>query len=317
MTHFWQFRLRQARQQKARQQKARQRSYIALWRGLFALALPLLLGATSVHANGDTGTIEQRTFDSSLLARPFVYSVYLPAGYDPQQAQQYPVLYLLHGASGNERSWAGEGDVQATLDELIGSGTVPPMLVVMPADPNFWWADSHRESVRTALTDELLPHVDSTYRTRATRDGRLMAGYSAGGFGTVNTVMGRPDLFAAAALLSPAVYHPVPPMSSSATRSPLFQTEGEFDPERWQALNWVSFIDDYLASGVTVPMYINSGDHDRFDIAYHAAALFQTLREHQAEEVELRIFDGDHDFAAWGGSLGDALRYLSGFLAQQ
>lgn len=273
------------------------------------------LASLWLTATGHASTIDQAAFDSSLLSRPFVYSVYLPSGYEEQPAQHYPVLYLLHGASGNEQSWARMGDVQATLDELIDSGRVPPMLVIMPADPNFWWADSHLESVRTAVITELLPHVEDTYRISAARDARLIAGYSAGGFGAANIVMSRPDLFAAAALLSPAVYHPVPPASSSATRSPVFQTAGEFDPERWRALNWVSFFDDYLALGPTVPLYINSGDHDRFDIAYHAAAMFQALREHQAEHVELRIFDGDHDFAAWGGSLGDALIYLSGYLA--
>lgn len=277
---------------------------------LFSFVLWLTLASAA-----QASSIVQGAFDSALLERPFTYSVYVPDGYQEQTARRYPVLYLLHGASGNEHSWARAGSVQATLDGLIASGEVPPMLVVMPADPNFWWADSHLESVRSALTEELLPHVDISWRTQAVREGRLIAGYSAGGFGSVNAVMSRPDLFAAAGLLSPAVYDPVPPASSSATRSPLFQTDGEFDPARWQALNWVSFIDGYLASDLTVPMYINSGDHDRFDIAYHAAALFQTLRTHQADHVELRIFDGDHDFAAWGGSLGDALRYLSGFLA--
>lgn len=277
----------------------------------------LWLIATGHASTTQASTIDQDAFESSLLARPFVYSVYLPSGYEEQASQHYPVLYLLHGASGNERSWVQMGNVQATLDDLIETGRVPPMVVVMPADPNAWWADSHLESVRTAMITELLPHVEETYRTRDARDGRLIAGYSAGGYGAANIVMSRPDLFAAAALLSPAVYHPVPPASSSATRSPLFQTAGEFDPERWQALNWVSFLDDYLVSGRTVPMYINSGDHDRFDIAYHAAAMFQALREHQAEHVELRIFDGDHDFAAWGGSLGDALIHLSGYLASE
>lgn len=266
---------------------------------------------------GHAGTIDQAEFDSDLLSRPFVYSVYLPDGYEERESQRYPVLYLLHGASGNETSWARMGNVQATLDELIEAGRVPPMIVIMPADPNFWWADSHLEAVRTAVITELLPHVENTYRTRAARDGRLIAGYSAGGFGAANIVMSRPDLFAAAALLSPAVYDPVPPASSSATRSPIFQSAGEFDPQRWRALNWVSLFDDYVASGQPVPMYINSGDHDRFDIAYHAAAMFQVLREHQADQVELRIFDGDHDFAAWGGSLGDALIYLSQQLASE
>lgn len=271
----------------------------------------LLLSFWLVAGPGYASTIQQGMFESSLLSRPFLYSVYLPTAYEPAGDQRYPVLYLLHGASGNERSWTRLGNVQATLDELIEAGAVPPMLVVMPADPNFWWADSHLESVRSAFMTELLPHIDEQFRTHAERGGRVIAGYSAGGFGAANFAMRYPDMFAAAGLLSPAVYDPVPPDSSSAMRSPVFQRDGEFSAERWRTLNWVSAFEEYVDGGQHVPMYINSGDHDRFDIAYHAAALFQALRQHQASHVELRIFDGDHDFAAWGGSLGDALIYLS------
>lgn len=106
----------------------------------------------------------------------------------------------------------------------------------------------------------------------------------------------------------------MPRASSSATRVAVFQRDGGFDAELWRSLNWVSVFDDYKKSGLIVPFYINSGDHDRFDIAFHAAGFFQALRLHQPELAELRIFDGDHDFDAWGGSVGDAVLYMVRFL---
>ena len=110
------------------------------------------------------------------------------------------------------------------------------------------------------------------------------------------------------------MYAPVPPSDSSATRQDTFVSDGEFDAERWESRNWVSFIDDYKARGIVVPFYINSGDHDRFDIAYYATVFYQALREYQPRRVELRIFDGDHDFDAWGGSIGDAMQYMTAYL---
>jgi S-formylglutathione hydrolase FrmB len=50
---------------------------------------------------------------------------------------------------------------------------------------------------------------------------------------------------------------------------------------------------------MVVPIYINSGDHDTFDISYHAAVLYQTLREHQPNAVEFRLVDGDHEWQVW------------------
>lgn len=259
------------------------------------------------------GTVTHHSFSSSTLGREYDYNLYTPDAYYDSSAS-FPVLYLLHGAAGDEHSWVDAGDVQATVDALIAGDKVPPMLIVIPADPNFWWADSQQEFAQTALITELIPHIDDNYRTIAAREGRLIAGYSAGGFGTVNAALAYPELFVAAAALSPAVYDPVPPASSSATRIGIFQRDGSFDAALWASLNWVSVIDEYKESGVIVPFYINSGDHDRFDIAYHAAGFYQALREHQPDRVELRIFDGDHDFAAWGGSLGDALQYITGFI---
>lgn len=260
------------------------------------------------------GNVTVHSMDSSLLSRPLAYSLYTPDAYAAAATENFPVLYLLHGAAGSENSWVTAGNIEATLDALIAAGNIPPMLVVMPADPNFWWADSHLEAAQAALITELIPHIDTTLRTQSHRGGRLIAGYSAGGFGSANAALRFPQLFAAAAPLSPAVYDPLPPSSSSAMRAEVFQQDGQFSAQRWHALNWVSSFEQYKTRGIVVPFYINSGDHDRFDIAYHAAGFYQQLREHQADLVELRIFDGDHDFAAWGGSVGDALTYMVQFL---
>jgi enterochelin esterase-like enzyme len=272
-----------------------------------ALLLPLL------QAFAFAGTITQHTMPSTVLSRDLAYSLYTPDAYADSQ-QNFAVLYLLHGAAGNETSWAMSGNIEATADALIASGAIPPMLIVMPADPNFWWADSHLEASQTALITELIPHIDGTLRTQSHRGGRLIAGYSAGGFGTANAALRFPELFAAAAPLSPAVYDPVPPLSSSATRIEIFQLDGQFNADLWRFMNWVSVFDSYKSKGIIVPFYINSGDHDRFDVAYHAAGFYQQLRQHQPDQVELRIFDGDHDFAAWGGSVDDAMTYMVQFL---
>jgi transcriptional regulator len=79
----------------------------------------------------------------------------------------------------------------------------------------------------------------------------------------------------------------------------VFQTEGEFDEEVWDSLNWPSFIDANLAQDTVDPIYINSGDHETFDIAYQAANFYQRLREHQPEMVEYRVIDGDHEWVVW------------------
>lgn len=277
--------------------------------------LIVLLILLSVHSLQIVSASElvTRAMPSELLGRDFVFSVYLPDAYQ-QDTARFPVVYLLHGNRGTENSWFRGADLQAKLDTMIAEGKLAPILVVTPADPHYWWADGHEEAVLTSFVSELVPYIDENYRTLGTRAGRAIGGYSAGGFGTVNIVMQHPELFAAAAPLSPAVYSPVPPADSSATSQDTFLDNGQFSAELWERHNWVSFIESYKSSGIIVPFYINTGDHDRFDIAYHAAVFYQALREHQPEFTELRIFDGDHDFDAWGGSIGEALIYMSQFM---
>ena len=63
---------------------------------------------------------------------------------------------------------------------------------------------------------DLLPHVDGKYRTLAERSGRLVAGYSMGGYGALSLALRHPERFCAAGLISPAVYDPLPPEASAA-----------------------------------------------------------------------------------------------------
>lgn len=274
----------------------------------FVALIGLCLLPMALHAQ----SVSRVEFASKELGRDMPYIVYLPAGYEDGELD-YPVLYLLHGAFGNEQNWVSNGRVVPVLNDLIEAGTIPPLIVVMPDGGNNWWANGNDEPMQTAFFNDLIPHIEGTYNTINDRKGRMLAGLSAGGFGTVNYILQEPDTFVSAAALSPAVYVPTPPDHSSAHRSLVFQTDGAFDQAVWDSVNYPSFIDDYLAQDTVVPLYINTGDHDTFDIAYHAAVLYQKLREHQPNDVEYRVIDGDHQWVVWQDTIGDAITYMTGF----
>jgi enterochelin esterase-like enzyme len=66
---------------------------------------------------------------------------------------------------------------------------------------------------------------------------------------------------------------------------------------------------------VIVPLYINSGDHDTFGIALQAAMLYDKLRLHQPEAIELRVVDGDHEWMVWRDTLPEALQFMNARIA--
>jgi len=258
----------------------------------------------------NAGTVLHQSFPSSTLERDYHYTIYLPKGYDTSN-RLYPVVYLLHGASGDENDWPVKGKVKPTLDRLIAENRIKPMIVVMPGHKESWWVDGQGEQAETVLLKELFPHIEAEFRTVSAREGRAVAGLSAGGYATIRLILRFPELFAAGAALSPAIYEPDPPESSSARRNPPFQKNGAFDKATWRELNWSNYFDAYKEQDLRVPLYVNSGDRDRFDIYYHATIFYHALRKIQPEQTALRIVHGDHKWHVWADSIGEALEYMS------
>ncbi len=273
------------------------------------LLLSLLALAASTLA--EAGEIVRSSVPSASLKRDFSFLAYVPDGYSINQQQRYPVLYLLHGAGGDENDWVTYGHVKETADALIKSGKIPPTLIVMPSCPTCWWVDGRQDKAETAFWSELVPAIDQRYRTIARREGRLLAGVSAGGFGAVRYGLKYADRVGAVAALSPAVYAQTPPANSAARRQPPFtRADGRFDAAAWTAMNYPVLLDAYFAQAKRVPVYLVAGDDDKLGIAFEAALLHKRLTELQPEHVELRVLDGEHSWKLWSSALPEAMAFL-------
>lgn len=273
-----------------------------------AAALALL----SLAAQATAGNIFTREFKSKALGRQWSYAVYLPTGYETSTLR-YPVLYLLHGNDGNLNQWPALGHIQAAMDALSASGEVPQAIVVMPDAGTTWYVD-RKEKMETAVLEDLIPDVERQFRAVTTRSGRLIAGLSMGGYGALRFALKYPEKFAAAALLSPAIYEPVPPEGSSARQVGVFGAP-EFDAAVWQSMNYPALWEAYAAKKTPVPMYINSGDDDEYRIEFEAAKLYALLRKND-QPAELRIVNGAHTWQVWESTCPDALRYIFRFASR-
>jgi diacylglycerol O-acyltransferase/trehalose O-mycolyltransferase len=149
--------------------------------------------------------LEEWTLRTAALSDPTRVRVLLPAGYASHAGHRYPVLYLLHGADSDYRSWTRYGDAQAITAHA-------PMIVVMPdGGADGWYTDWYQGAKpvqprwETYHVGELVPWIDATYRTIAARRGRAIAGLSMGGFGALSYAARHPGTFAAAASFSGAL----------------------------------------------------------------------------------------------------------------
>lgn len=127
---------------------------------------------------------------SKLMGRDMSYRVVLPPDYN-SGSSRYPVIYLLHGLTGNFANWTNN-------TKLTEYALNHRFIIVTPDGGNGWYTDSvsaPNDKYESYIIKELIPEIDKTYRTIAARDGRVIAGLSMGGYGSLKFGMKYPEMF--------------------------------------------------------------------------------------------------------------------------
>lgn len=128
--------------------------------------------------------------------------VYTPDGYEKDAKTRYPVLYLQHGSFEDETGWTAQGDANLILDNLIAAKKAVPMIIVM--DNGYAYkpqtnADGKIRPVSVfeeVMINEIIPMIDSKFRTIADREHRAIAGLSMGANQTMRIIMNNLGKFA-------------------------------------------------------------------------------------------------------------------------
>lgn len=166
------------------------------------------------------GSVTRRWYDSPGLKMDRCAVIYTPPGYE-NSTEKYPVLYLLHGAGGDEEAWFAHGKATRILDNLIAEGKVKPMIVVMPngnviqdaapgegrdnfVTPAFMIPNTMDGNFEANFMD-ILKFVESNYRVKADKAHRAIAGLSMGGFHSFHISRYYPNTFDYVGLFSAAL----------------------------------------------------------------------------------------------------------------
>jgi diacylglycerol O-acyltransferase/trehalose O-mycolyltransferase len=179
-----------------------------------AILVGLLVAPAALGATRDIDVLASQRIDSRLidltlatpaLAAPTHVRVLLPAGYRKQKPRRYPVLYLLHGAFDDYRSWTDKGAAESITARRR-------VIVVMPDGGQGGWytnwvnrGQGGPPEWETFHIEQLIGWVDDRYRTVPTRRSRAIGGLSMGGFGAMSYAARHPDLFSWAGSFSGAV----------------------------------------------------------------------------------------------------------------
>ena len=144
------------------------------------------------------GAMAAVTYQSKALGRARRMHIYTPPGYEMSKAK-YPVFYLLHGASDSDHGWPSVGRAGFILDNLIAARKAKPMIVVMPAGHTTrggFRMPGQADEFAKDFTADIMPYVETHYRTMNDRAHRAMAGLSMGGMQTLSVAFPHLDKFA-------------------------------------------------------------------------------------------------------------------------
>ena len=294
---------------------------------------------------GGPATVATQTFRSASLGVDKSYRVYLPAGY-AESDRRYPVVYLLHGISGDESNWLEHGDLARAADRLGLQA-----IVVMPDGDAGFYANSaaparyeqcmggdspfeeqsprastcvHKADYEDYIVRDLIAEVDARYRTVAERRGRAITGLSMGGFGALSLAMRHRDLFSSAASHSGivALFYQGPHPYDAARVALLKDVSqwgvnaGSFgrwvrgifgpDPKNWRAHDPATLAAELRDGDLAI--YIDCGTEDDYLLQNHAAYLHDVLARGGVRH-SYTLLPGRHDWAFWKDRIDDSLAF--------
>jgi len=294
------------------------------------------------------GTVREEKFQSAALGVDKTYRLYLPGGYETS-GKRYPVFYYLHGLGGNEDNWVNGGEIDKAADKL----GLQAILVMVDGDDAFYvngaapvdydkciadgtglFMPGHeprrttcvkKRDYDTYITKDLIGHIDASYRTIATREGRAIAGLSMGGFGALQLAMRHQDLFSAAAshsgLVSLMFNGPLPYTRETVTQLTDVKTWGGpfIEIRRWvlgifgeDIAHWRELDPTTLVASLEpgkLALYLDCGTEDEFMFHNHNAYLHDLLLEKKIEH-EYFVGPGRHNFGFWSKRVPESLRFL-------
>ncbi len=282
--------------------------------------LLLLIGSfvfVSAIAQSHGKVMETKTVKSTVLGREVRYTVYLPADYE-SSSRTYPVVYLLHGYTDDNTGWLQFGEINRYADKAIAEGTIPPMIIVMPNGDSSWYINSYdgKENYEDFFVKEFMPSIEKTYRIKAEKRYRGVAGLSMGGYGTLIYAMKHPELFAAAAPLSAAVFDDdavvtSPEASWARTFGQLYGRDLKGKDrlgKPWYDNSILKIVETRSADDLKkVRYWIDCGDDDF--LTKGNCLLHIALTEKRIPH-EYRVRDGAHTWSYWRTGIVDALKFI-------
>jgi len=247
------------------------------------------------------------TFYSSALNRNMTYRVYTPR--DVPVGTKVPAVYLLHGCGTSFRDWSNYSDV--------GAYAAKGFILVMVDGACSYYVNaalSSKDKYEDYFVHDLIADAESRFPVLGNRDNRAIVGVSMGGFAAVKLALTRPELFAYAGAISPAI--DVPSRGFSVRRwaqSLRFRTI--FGPSGSETrVHSDPFILVNSAAPANTPfLYITAGEQEPL---LPPIRRFVTILKQRNFAYEFHTKPGGHDWSEWDTQISGCFESLFAHIRQ-
>ena len=253
------------------------------------------------------------SIQSKILGTEVKYNVYLPAGYSP--AQEYPVIYLLHGLYGVYSDWQEKGRMKDVADELIASGELVPVVIVMP---NAGHEDVHHVQngyfnvqdwpYEDFFFQELMPTAEGAYHCGGSKGRRAIMGLSMGGGGSIGYAQRHPELFSSSYGMSAWLDSKNRPDRENLDKTDKLYIVNQSVIDH-SALDFMDKADKATLEALkTVKWFLDCGDDD--GLMMLSVDLYRKMRM-AGLAAELRVRNGGHTWEYWHSALRTSFPFAS------
>lgn len=266
--------------------------------------------------------LEGLHFNSKILGLEVPFSVCLPQDYDQSKAS-YPVTYLLHGLGDDASSWLEYGRIAQFAEQAVAKKEAVSMIFVMPAAYRTYYVNDYKHSFdyEDMFVQELVPYIDSLFRTKTGNSNRALMGYSMGGFGAFSLHLRHPDVFGAAVPLSMSV----------RTDAQYMEEDARGWDEQWGRLfggvgltgaarltdEYKNYSPFYALEKLTpaqkskLNLLMINGDEEE-TLCRSNEELYVLMHQLSIPHT-YRVVDGGHSFQVWRAAFPGALGFISDF----
>lgn len=272
-----------------------------------------------LFASGVTAQVSLKTQDfklnSKLMSREMPYRVILPPNYNQKDEKtRYPVLYLLHGLTGHFDNWSSKTKIAEYARKYR-------FIIIMPEGNDGWYSDSATvpdDKYESHLIQEFIPEIDRKFRTVAGREGRIIAGLSMGGYGSLKFGLKYPEKFVlvgsfSGALMAPSLTAKMLGTGWKALTDSIVGVYGEDDSQTRKDNDIYKIVREITPEKAKMLpfLYVDCGTEDGL---IQANREFSTLLIEKKIPHEFRQLPGKHDWKFWDSQVAEFLDVAGKFI---